>query len=806
MAIKLLSHPLAASSVARGFLAERRILARLEHPNIARLLDAGLTPGGHPYLAMEWVDGESLTRFCDANRLDLRARLDLLARVCDAVEYAHQRLVVHRDLKPSNVMVTRDGTPKLLDFGIAKVLEEEAGDGSPTHTVGRFMTPQYASPEQIRGEPIGTSTDVYSLGVLLYELLAGRPPHVVDTRTPFEAGRAVLEEKAAPLPRAIEGEDAPEIARRRSTTPGRLRQALSGDLETIVAQAMHKDPARRYRSVGALGDDVRRHLRGDAVAARGDSLGYRTGRFVRRNRLPLGLASVAVVGAAAFAIFHTQRVAAERDRARTEAETAAGIADFLVGVFAASDPDAPAGADLTAQDLLARGAQRVREELADDPVVRARLLDVLGSVQAKRGRARDALPLLEEALALRRETLGDDHVDVVQSLTHLATVQADLSHWEEAARLAQEAYDLSARILGPRDPDTIYRLHNLGVMVQRTGDLERAEGILRESLAGRRRLVGDAHAGTANALATLAGLVRDRGRHDEAAGLFEEALALSRTVYGDDHPRVASVWNNMARLYARLHRWDDAERCAREALRIRRAVYGERNVRVAPPLGNVAVLQYERGRFAEADSLYREVSAILHEAYGPDHREHIGVLRNLGLTRDRLGRTAEAESLLAASVELAERVAGPRNAETARSRHELGSFLARRGRPDEAIRHLAVALEVHRDAQGEDHDRTRRAHIALADALRRGGDPAGCRRELLAVSGAVAPDPDAEDGGEPLAAELDLAWARLAADERDPDTARRRYAAALAAYEERIPPGHPRLAELRAEIAALAGS
>ena len=723
VALKLLSHSVSPARLVRGFLSERRILAGLEHPNIARLLDAGLTESGTPYFVMERIDGESLTDYCDSHSLDVRERLRIFGRVCDAVEYAHQRLVVHRDLKPSNVMVTSDGAPKLLDFGIAKVLESGAPESGATHTVGQFMTPQYASPEQIRGEPVGTSTDVYSLGVLLYELLAGRPPHVVAGGTPFAAGQTVLETEPAALPRGIPEEVEGEVATRRSTTPRKLRQLLAGDLETIVAQAMHKDRGRRYPGVAALAEDVRRHLQGRPVVARGDSFAYRSDRFVRRNALSLILGTAALATAVGFAVFHTQRMAAERDHARTEAATAQSVSDFLVSIFAASDPDQPEGADLSAQDLLERGVARVRDELADETAVRARLLDVLGTVQGKRGRFREAEPLLEEALALRRESLGNDHVDVIQSLTHLSTLRGDLSDWAGATDLAQQAYDLSAKVLGPQNPETVYRLHNLGLCLTRTGDLERAEAVLRKSLEERRRLLGDENVGVANAILALANVTRDRGRYEEAAALYEEALALSRRVYGDDHPRVASAWNNLARLYARTQRWDDAERCATEALRIRQSVYGERNPRVIPPLGNLAALEFERGRFQAADSLYLELLALVREAYGPDHEEAISVLRVLGRARDHLERPAEAESLLTASVGMAERTVGVRHAEWAQSSFELGSFLVRHGRAAAAVPPLEAALAVQREAWGEDDERVGRTRIALEDALRRAGEP-----------------------------------------------------------------------------------
>jgi len=585
VAIKRLTHSIASSRAVRALLAERRTLARLEHPHIARLLDAGLAEDGTPYFVMEWVDGVSLTRDCDARRLHVDARLALFLEVCRAIEYAHGRLVVHRDIKPSNILVTGDGVPKLLDFGIAKVLDDTR-DRLSTVTLGQFMTPQYASPEQIRGEGIGTASDVYSLGAVLYELLAGRAPHDADTGTPFEVSRRILETEPPPLPEAVPA-DAAEVASSRRTTPRRLRSQLSGDLATIVAQAMHKDRARRYASVAALADDIERHRTGRPVLARGDSLAYRSERFVRRRWLPLAFAAAAVATGVSFAVFHTRQVATERDRAQIEAQTADAVSEFLVSVFLASDPDEFGGKEPTAQDLLDRGTERIRDELKDEPAVRARVLTALGQVQRKRGRLAEAQPLLEESLAIRRELFGESDPEVIQSLTHVSALRADQKDWAGALALAQEAYDLAAKIHGPDDPETIYRLHNLGTIMNNMGDFERAESVLRRSLDERRRILGNEHLGVAHAVAALANLMRDLERFQEAAGLYREALDLSRAAYGGDHPRVASVLSNLGRMHLELGENEEAEQCASESYRIRQLVYGDDDERTRSSLATL---------------------------------------------------------------------------------------------------------------------------------------------------------------------------------------------------------------------------
>jgi len=684
VALKRLPHAMASRRAIRAFLAERRTLARLAHPNVARLLDAGLTEGGQPYFAMERIEGRPITRHCDDERLDVPARLRLFLDVCAAVDYAHGRLVVHRDLKPSNVLVTRDGVPKLLDFGIAKVLDDAASPGD-TRTVGHFMTPQYASPEQIRGEEIGITSDVYSLGALLHELLAGRPPHDVGTGTPYEIGRAILESAPPPLAQAVAaaGEAAAGIAACRGTTPRRLIHQLEGDLAGIVRRAMHSDPERRYPTAAALAADLRRHLEGHPVQARGDSWAYRTSRFVRRNRLRLSLAAAALLAAIAFAIYHGHRITAERDRAQFEARTAHSVSEFLISVFLEADPDRFAG-EPTVRDVLARGAERVRADVEGDPAVRARLLDALGEVQRKLGRYQEAQPLLVEGLALRRQVLGPKDPEVLGSMTHVASLRSELDDFEGALALHREVYELAAEIYGKDDVETVVRLHNLGTALRAAGHLEEAEAVLRESLAGRRRHYGDEHIAVANAVASLANLVRDRDRHEEAAELYEEALELSRVVYGEDHTRVASIWHNLGRMQVRTERYEDAEHSLGEALRIFRLVYGEDSARLEPTLLTRAVLRTDRGDLEGAVQDYREALGLLELRGGPLSRSGVHPLQELARVLERLGRAGEAESTHVEAIAVAGTAFGEGQPEWKDAAADYAEFLGRAGREREA--------------------------------------------------------------------------------------------------------------------------
>ena len=686
VAIKRLPHAVASRRAVSAFLAERRTLARLEHPHIARLLDAGLTESDQPYFVMERIDGRPLTRHCDEEGLGVRERLRLFLDVCGAVDYAHGRLVVHRDLKPSNVLVGRDGVPKLLDFGIAKVLDD-SDSGGETRTVGHFMTPQYASPEQIRGEEIGITSDVYSLGAVLHELLAGSPPHEVSTGTPYEVGRAVLETEPPPLAEAAirgpEGVSPEDVARCRGTTPKRLAGRLRGDLTTIVRRAMHRDPDRRYPTAAALAEDVRRHLEGRPVLARGDSWAYRSSRFVRRNWLQLGLAGAAVVTAVAFASYHGQRIAHERDEAQYQARTAHSVSEFLISVFLQSDPDR-SGGEPTVRDVLARGAERVMEDVEGDPAVRARLLDALGEVQRKLGRLQEARPLLEEGLRLRREALGPRDPEVLTSMGHVAALESNSGDLEEAARMNREIYELAVEIHGKDHQEAVVRLHNLGTSLRAAGHVEEAESVLRQSLEGRRRLFGEEHVAVANATTSLANVVRDLGRYEEAEELYAESLELSRAVYGEDHVRVAMIWHNLGRMQVRTRHYDEAERSLEEALRIRRLAYGENSARLEPTIAVRASLRASQGDAAGAAVDYGTALRLLREHHGPRSGSSLEILWGLADMQERLGREETADSTHVEAVATAAEAYGEDSARWEDAVVRYADFLTRTGREEEA--------------------------------------------------------------------------------------------------------------------------
>ena len=642
VAIKLLLPGMDSHELLRRFETERRILARLEHPNIARLYDGGTTATGEPYFVMEVVDGRPIDRFCDEEGLDLAERLRLFLEVCRAVHYAHQNLVVHRDLKPSNVLVTADGTPKLLDFGIAKLLDpdDSPGDGAAeddaTRTALRPMTPRYASPEQVRGETVTTASDVFSLGVLLYRLLAGRLPFPPEGLPPGELERRIAEDDPPP-PSAIA--ERPELHRR-----------LAGDLDTVVLCALAKEPVRRYPSAEQLALDLERHLEGHPVSARPATFAYRASRFLRRHALAAAATAAFAVLLAAFAIssaIQSSRVAAERDRAERTARV-------LIDLFEVADP--ARGGSVTAREILDLGATRVRREVEGPPALRATLLETIAGAYRKLGLYDRAEPLLAEALALRRAD-GGDPAALATATDQLGVIHALQGDYEGAEPLLAEALALRERILEPGDPELATSLNNLALLRHDRGDYAGAAPLYRRALAAdaraaRGRAANGATGSPADAItrSNFALLLYDMGRYDEAEQNFRTILERKRRLLGTDDPALAGDLGHLGQTLTALGRQTEAEPLLRQALELVSSSRGADHPDVARALDDLAELLTASGRAAEAEPLARRSLAIRQRLLGAEHPETAASRLTLGRTLAALGRRDDAEAELARAV------------------------------------------------------------------------------------------------------------------------------------------------------------
>jgi serine/threonine-protein kinase len=681
VALKLARERFPTPDGVRRFELEQRVLARLQHPNIAQLHDAGVTEAGTPYFAMEIVAGDEIVRHVRAAGLDTVRRLELFLAVCSAVQAAHRNLVVHRDIKPSNVLVTGDGRVKLLDFGVAKLLEESEAAGL-TGTGKRVYTPGYAAPEQLRGEPVTTATDVYQLGALLYELLAGCPAFDVTGLSAFEAERRVLET------------DPPAPSRNRALHgPG--DRGISRDLDSIALKALQKEPERRYASVDAFAADVRRYLEGLPVQARPNTVTYRVRRFARRHRFGVASAAAFVLLLAGSVVVLAQQravTAAERDRAQSaaqeagrEAAKARQVTDFLVGLFEGSDPSVARGDTLTAREIMDRGVTRI-DALADQPQVRATLLGTTGRIHFNLGNVEEADSLLRRALATwatvpepDQRALADARLQLGQALDLRARHEesAELYRTVSASAAARESPDIRSRSLyglftslhalgeesaadsalteweaslrsapAALDPFSVREMIRLGQTFTYSGEIERARQLLRQGIAQSRLLYGDRHPEVVQALIALTVALSGSPPDAERDSVTADALELSRMLHPEGHPQLSSALEGRALFLRERNRLEEAEALLREALAMEPSSEGSEGLRYMTRYRNLAMLLAARGELDDAEARLRETLAWWRRNFGPDYLFALAVEMDLGEVLSRAKRFEEGAAVL----------------------------------------------------------------------------------------------------------------------------------------------------------------
>jgi serine/threonine protein kinase/tetratricopeptide (TPR) repeat protein len=767
VAIKIVRAGAFSSQIHTRLRLERQILATLQHPNIARLFDGGRTPDGAPYLVMEYIEGEPIDAYCDKRRLTLQDRLRLVRKICSAVHYAHQNLIVHRDLKPNNILITADGEPKLLDFGIAKLLDvrQTAQTVAVTHMDYRVMTPAHASPEQVRGDVITTASDIYVLGLLLYELLCGRRPFQFVGSSLLDMER-ILEEKEALAPSAMirrTALDEPElldaIVAARSTTAARLQRELRGDVDNIVAMAMRKDPERRYSSAEQLGADLDRHLGGQPVIAVSDSWLYRTRKFMVRHTLAVGASALAIVTLAAFAaitFLQSQRIAYERDVATAERTRAEQVSSFLVELFELSDPSRSRGNQVTARELLDVGARRVQLGLADQPETRATLLSTIGRVYNSLGLHADSVKLLEDALAARIRIHGERHPKVATALTDLGRALCERGDLAGCERRLDAAFAMQRELLGPAATELAPILQEQARLALKRASLDAAERLFNECLALYRAAGRERSEASASAMNELAGLHVYRNQLDRAAALSRAALDINRSLLGADHPHVGIDLHNLAVIlqmqgeleeaeplyqeatrtlskvlgashpqtldalanYGRfLHRkgdLDGAERVLTSVLERNAKARGERHALVAHDLVNLGFLRLDRGAFDVAEANLKDALDIYGETLPAEHPYVASALAGLGRAQLEQRRLAEAEATLRRAIDMAVKSLGADSPTLAGARSSLGRVLLARGEPDEARALLAESYPTLVRSQGESAMSVQKAKAALA--------------------------------------------------------------------------------------------
>jgi serine/threonine protein kinase len=702
VALKLLRRDLQSEELRQRFLSERQVLARISHPNIARLLDGGLTEGGQPYFVMEHVEGVPIDRYCDEHRLGVRERLELFRTVCGAVRHAHRNLVVHRDLKPANILVTGEGEVKLVDFGIAKVLDPETfPDDMPQTRVGqRLMTPEYASPEQLRGEPVNTASDVYQLGLLLCHLLAGRLPRLLATGpgTSSPSTRDVTRPSAIAMTddpaRAAFGatSDARGRAAARDTTPDHLRRQLAGDLDNIVLLALQEEPDRRYASVEQLDEDVRRHMEGRPVKARPRDPRYVAGRFIRRHRAGVAAAAIATAALIAGAIgvsIQAERAARERDRAQE-------VSALLLSMFENASPDVSRGDTITVVQVLDRGVERIQTTLQDQPLLQAAMFGLLADVYKDLGQRRKALPLAREALALHLADLGPEHRETIEDYNRLGEALVWAGQVDSALVYATRAAQLARRRLGRRSLLTGDALQTQAMAHQLSGDLDAAQPALEEAVEIFRALPGDsARLDLASALVNLAWLQENRGDLQAAVTDMRESVAIRRALLDANHPDLANSLSNLADLLSRQGNFPEAESAAVQTLSITEKIYPPDHPRLAFARSAYARILERTGDLDRAEQLYRATLESFYKSSGPRTLQVAQALNNLALfLHFRRGDARGAEPLFREALSIFAEERGDDDVWTAIVKSNLAAVVCAQERHGEAATMLESAIQA----------------------------------------------------------------------------------------------------------------
>lgn len=607
------------SQMLARFRLERQVLARLTHPNITQLLDGGIDTEGRPYLVMQYVEGVPITEFCDTHQLSISDRLGLFRTVCDAVQHAHRNLVVHRDLKPSNILVTEDGVVKLLDFGIAKLLNADWGVSiAETRSQVRLMTPEYASPEQVKGEVITTATDVYALGVLLYEILSGRRPYQIGNRMQAEIERIICTEDPVRPSTAVtqvvqeagkRSMSSEAVSRSRRVGVQRLKRLLQGDLDTIVMMAMRKEPERRYVSAEQLSHDLARYMAGQPITAQKDTVGYRLKKFVGRNQIAVTAAAsflILLVSFTVFTIFQSRALAAERDRAQVEAEKATQVADFLVDLFYAADPSENQGEPVSVEEILRRGAERIETDLIDQPEVRATILQQLGVVHSRLGLLDESRALYEESLETRRTFFGEESAEVAFARTSLAENMVNRGQFVEADSLLNLALEVQRRVLPDLHKDLAATLNAKAIIAYQRRQFEDAELYFEEALEIWQANNEETQNQVVMAYSGLGAIQVARRKYDEAEANLQYGLVLADSIGMEKHVIRTGLLNNLGNLFQSQQQYEKADSVLTLALAMRRELFGNDHQVIPASLNNLAMVKKRMGFLEEAEILAEE--------------------------------------------------------------------------------------------------------------------------------------------------------------------------------------------------------
>jgi eukaryotic-like serine/threonine-protein kinase len=706
VALKVIRAGYASAEMLRRFENEAQALGRLQHPGIAQIYEAGSadTPfGRQPYFAMELVQGQTLTAYCEEHRLSVPQRLELTIKICEAVQHAHQRGLIHRDLKPANILVDESGQPRILDFGVARLTDSGAQATSRTDIGQLVGTLAYMSPEQVLGNPeeIDTRSDVYALGVILYELLAGKGPYRLG-RELHEAVRTIREEEP--------------------TTLSSVNRTYRGDIETIVGKALEKDKTRRYGSAAELAADIRRYLGDEPITARPPSTSYQLQKFARRHKaLVISAAAVLVVVVAGVVASTWEAVQARRAeaRARRESAIAQAVNDFLqndllgqASAFNQAKPDP----NITVRTVLDRAAQGIRGKFEKQPEVDAAIRDTIGNTYDQLGLYPEAEKQLEPALELSRRALGPDNPQTLRIMSDLMWLKERQGKYAQAEALGIETLEKDRRALGPEHASTLTSMNRLALAYSQEGKYPQAEALLSQTLAIQRRLLGPEHPDTLKSTNTLAIVDLDEGKYAQAEKLFGQALEIKRRALGPEHPQTLLSMNNLAAVYLDEEKYAQAESLDRQALEIQRRVLGPDHPNTLASMNNLAAVYDHEGKYAQAEGLYSQTLAIQRRVLGLEHSDTLTPMKNLANCYGALGRYAQAEALFKQTLAIAKRALGPEHPLTLSVLSDFAYMYQREGKYALAETYAAQAWVGQRHAFGPENAATMssEADVALA--------------------------------------------------------------------------------------------
>jgi serine/threonine protein kinase/predicted negative regulator of RcsB-dependent stress response len=737
VAIKIIKLGMDTREVIARFEAERQALAALDHPNVARVIDAGATETGRPYFVMEYVPGEPITAAADRRNLTISQRLALFTQVCHAVQHAHQKAIIHRDLKPSNILVSEtDGKlqVKVIDFGVAKAISTPLTDHSFLTEMGELVgTPEYMSPEQadrsqgIEGiHDIDTRSDVYSLGVTLYELLAGAPP--VDGRSLRSRGYAeiqrVIRQVDPPRPSSrfsSMGSSADEVARRRQSSVENLRRQLRGELEWIPLKAMRKERDRRYATAGELAEDIENYLADRPLRAGPESTRYLVRKFLSRNRRGVGVAAAmtalllaGIVGTAWQAVRATRaqrqlrtalaEVQQQKKQADDANQSLSAVNEFFTaGVIGASDPEVTRGKPLSVLEALDKAAATIASSLPQNVKTKSAIEVAISKSYRALGQPDRALPHSRAAVDLCAQQFAPDDPPTIVARADVAWNLMELGKLSEAEPVVQELVDCTTKRYGASDLQTLSAIAQLGTLRYRQGRLSDAEPLCAAALSGIRKARGDSSVDTLRAINILALVYRGQGKLDQAEPLLRETVASSKSILGDDHPDTLVAMSTFGAVLQAQGKLDEAEAVKRDALEKSRRVFGEDHVNTITFIQNYADLLALRGKKEQAGELFREALEKSRRVAGPDHHATLAVTNNYARLLDSQGRFDEAEPLFRQAVELGRKARGIGHPDVLISILNYAQALASHGRLDDAERLDREALQVARETLGDDH-------------------------------------------------------------------------------------------------------